>query len=276
MLAALLGAGLSAIQLLPSSRFLSDSSRGKGIPLAEALPFFTGDIDGPGAPSWLLPPSDQPYVQEIYLGAGALLLAIYGLRTRNARRFWPLLALSALFATIALGRYLPLASLLWRTMPPLRIVRFPEKLIVPLSLAAQDAALLPPEIARASSCAELARAPQFASIGAGASAAEGTVSPQLFEREKLAFAVDTPSASLLILTETALPGWRAFVDGRETAVLSADGVLRSCAVPQGRHQVEFLYAAPGLRAGQRISAASFVLFAAVALVAARRRRAQIP
>jgi hypothetical protein len=148
-LAALLGAGLAAIQLGPSARFLHDSSRGNGIDPSEALlfsmhpwrvpglilPFFTGDIDGPGAPSWILPLSENPYVQELYLGLGAVALALLGMRSVGARRRWPLLAMTLVFGAVALGGHLPLASLLWRTLPPLRIVRFPEKMIVPLSLS---------------------------------------------------------------------------------------------------------------------------------------------
>ncbi len=142
-----LGALVAAAQLWPSALFLRESSRGQGFSLAEAmpfsleplrlpgllLPFFTGDFDGPGAPSWLLTSAEPPYVQEIYLGCGALLLAALGLR--RARRAWPPLGVALLCGMVALGNHWPPARLLWQTLPLLRIVRFPEKLIVPLPLA---------------------------------------------------------------------------------------------------------------------------------------------
>jgi len=45
----------------------------------------------------------------------------------------------------------------------------------------------------------------------------------------------------LVLTDQYFPGWKAFVDGKETTIYKVDGLLRGVVVPEGRHTVEFKY-----------------------------------
>jgi uncharacterized membrane protein YfhO len=90
-----------------------------------------------------------------------------------------------------------------------------------------------------------------------------------FASQRIVVRVDAAAPSLLVLAESAVPGWRAFVDGAETPVLRADEALRACAVPAGAHRVEFVYAAPGLRSGATVSALCLALFLALALAARR-------
>lgn len=45
----------------------------------------------------------------------------------------------------------------------------------------------------------------------------------------------------LVLSEQYFPGWKAYVDGKETPIYCADGLLRGVVVPQGKHVVEFQY-----------------------------------
>ena len=74
-------------------------------------------------------------------------------------------------------------------------------------------------------------------------------------------AVDTssPCAGLLFLSDTYYPGWRAYVDGTETAVLRAHYAFRAVAVPAGNHTVLFRYQPRSLQAGAAISMVSIVL-----------------
>jgi len=53
--------------------------------------------------------------------------------------------------------------------------------------------------------------------------------------------VQSNDASLLILTDTHYPGWKAYVDGTETEIYRADGLVRAVFVPTGNHTVEFSY-----------------------------------
>ncbi len=147
----LLGAIIAAVQILPTALFLRHSSRATGWSFAEAtdyslhplrllnllFPFFAGAVDSPGASSWSLNPGLQrPYVQEIYAGGVVLLLAFAGFRSSVARvpRMVLVLASTALLP-LAFGAYTPLYAFLFRAFPLVQLIRFPEKLVIPLALA---------------------------------------------------------------------------------------------------------------------------------------------
>jgi uncharacterized membrane protein YfhO len=49
------------------------------------------------------------------------------------------------------------------------------------------------------------------------------------------------SASILVLAETAYPGWRVEVDGQPAEILTAYTTLKAVCVPPGEHQVLFSY-----------------------------------
>jgi len=47
--------------------------------------------------------------------------------------------------------------------------------------------------------------------------------------------------SLLVLSDTYYPGWKAFVDGEKTKILRADYTFRAIPLDAGPHRVEFVY-----------------------------------
>jgi hypothetical protein len=61
------------------------------------------------------------------------------------------------------------------------------------------------------------------------------------------------AAGLVVLSDAHAPGWRAFVDGAPTDILSADYVGRAVPVPAGRSVVRFEYTHPLLDRGLLIS-----------------------
>jgi len=62
-----------------------------------------------------------------------------------------------------------------------------------------------------------------------------------YEEDKITINVNSDAASLLILTDTYYTGWKAYVDGVETEIYRADGLVRAVFVPTGNHTVEFSY-----------------------------------
>lgn len=50
-----------------------------------------------------------------------------------------------------------------------------------------------------------------------------------------------PDAGFVVLSEQYYPGWRAFIDGRETKIYRVNGVLRGVPVPGGEHSISFRY-----------------------------------
>jgi len=85
-----------------------------------------------------------------------------------------------------------------------------------------------------------------------------------------------PDNSLLLLTDTYYPGWKAFVDGAETDILRANSAFRAVAVPAGKHEVRFSFVHEGIDTGICITAVSLALLAAMACWACFRRRSPQP
>lgn len=61
------------------------------------------------------------------------------------------------------------------------------------------------------------------------------------------------SKSLLLLTDIFYPGWKVFVDNKETPILRADYTFRSVIVPEGSHNVKFIYDPESFRLGIYLS-----------------------
>jgi len=58
---------------------------------------------------------------------------------------------------------------------------------------------------------------------------------------RLDLQVNAVENSLLVLSDTYYPGWKAFVDGKETKIYRADYTFRAIPLSAGTHQVEFVY-----------------------------------
>lgn len=58
---------------------------------------------------------------------------------------------------------------------------------------------------------------------------------------------------LVVLADTDFPGWRATVDGRDTAIVPVYGQIRGVAVDAGRHEIEFKFRPMSVYAGVFIS-----------------------
>ncbi|MGE5138689.1 MAG: YfhO family protein, partial [Rudaea sp.] len=65
------------------------------------------------------------------------------------------------------------------------------------------------------------------------------------------------------------PGWRAFVDGKESEVLRADFMFRAVSLEEGPHTVRLLYDSWSFKIGAMISSASVVAGAALLVLALR-------
>lgn len=59
--------------------------------------------------------------------------------------------------------------------------------------------------------------------------------------------------ALLFLSDTYYPGWKAFVDGKETQIYQADYAFRAVVIPEGEHRVVFVYQPESFRLGVLIS-----------------------
>ncbi|HEX5418083.1 MAG TPA: YfhO family protein, partial [Chloroflexota bacterium] len=86
-----------------------------------------------------------------------------------------------------------------------------------------------------------------------------------YASSNVTIAVDASAPSLLVLTDTYYPGWKATVDGREAPIFATDLAFRGVRVPAGHHLVAFSYDPVTFRLGLAvgfIGLVALLLFAA--------------
>jgi len=64
---------------------------------------------------------------------------------------------------------------------------------------------------------------------------------------------EAPENGFLLLADTFYPGWSAQVDGTPTPIYRANHSVRGIALPKGRHEVRFMFEAPGFMRGLTIT-----------------------
>ncbi len=62
-----------------------------------------------------------------------------------------------------------------------------------------------------------------------------------YENGRVAIDTDTSSMQWLVLSESMLPGWKAYIDGAEVPLYYANYLFRAVEVPAGKHRVTFEY-----------------------------------
>ena len=67
--------------------------------------------------------------------------------------------------------------------------------------------------------------------------------------ESLRISTFSGQPGILVLTDVFYPGWKAYVDGRETAVHRVNGLVRGIFLDRGRHEVVFAYRPASFTAG---------------------------
>ena len=77
----------------------------------------------------------------------------------------------------------------------------------------------------------------------------------------------------VVVSETAWPGWRAYIDGRRARVHFANHAFLGIHVPQGRHRLRLIYLPESFTRGRTISVGT--LLALVLAAALRRRRKRV-
>ena len=86
----------------------------------------------------------------------------------------------------------------------------------------------------------------------------------------------TPETSVLILSQTYYPGWKALVDGQRTDVFQVDLSLMGVRIPTGLHDVQFLFRPTSFQIGAVLSFASAIVLLGLALWPSTTQRAPGP
>ena len=141
---------LCAVQLLPALDLLSHSRRGtQGFPFSETTAwslhplslielvvprFFGSSLEGATLWTVVLGCRNMPYYPSLFVGFVPLFFALAGWAVGGDRRRTFAAGMSLVFLVISFGRFTPVFWLLYKVFPPLALVRFPVKLLVPALL----------------------------------------------------------------------------------------------------------------------------------------------
>lgn len=93
-----------------------------------------------------------------------------------------------------------------------------------------------------------------------------------YEANNVLIKTSNSDASILILTDVYYPGWKAFIDGTETKIYRADGLVKAIFVPEGEHTIEFVYLPESYNTGITISIITVLILVAIYFVSQNKYR----
>lgn len=106
--------------------------------------------------------------------------------------------------------------------------------------------------------------------------AAGEVTGLQWHTNRASLQVETAMPRLLVFSDTNAPGWRAWVNGRESKIETTNYLFRGVAVPQGRSRVVFAYDNQTHRVGVFLSLCGLALLAGALSFAASNRQVPRP
>jgi hypothetical protein len=74
-----------------------------------------------------------------------------------------------------------------------------------------------------------------------------------FANQSISIQTEAPAASLIVISQSHYPAWKAYVAGRPTKIWRANYAFQTLEVPAGRHQVRLVYEDKALLAGAVLS-----------------------
>ena len=74
-----------------------------------------------------------------------------------------------------------------------------------------------------------------------------------FAHQTISIQTEAPAASLMVISQTYYPAWRAYVDGQPTKTWLANYAFQAIEVPGGRHHIQMVYKDTKLLAGAALS-----------------------
>jgi hypothetical protein len=91
-----------------------------------------------------------------------------------------------------------------------------------------------------------------------------------YRPEQVLLDVRTEADCFVLFQDVYYPGWKAYVDGKETEILRTDIGMRAVEVPAGSHRVEMTYAPGSLRLGAVLTCLGVILSVAYVLLGRTR------
>jgi hypothetical protein len=92
------------------------------------------------------------------------------------------------------------------------------------------------------------------------------------KNNRLQLLVNSTEDNLLVLSDTYYPGWKAFVNGKETKIYRADYIFRAIPLNAGTHRLEFVYDPMSFKLGAGVTLLGILGCIGMGWVARRKRR----
>jgi hypothetical protein len=88
-----------------------------------------------------------------------------------------------------------------------------------------------------------------------------TIALGSYKPNELIYNYSSDGDRLVVFSDIYYPaGWKAYIDGTETSYFRANYVLRAMVVPEGKHEIKFVFNPASYSTGNKVSLASSVLF----------------
>ena len=97
-----------------------------------------------------------------------------------------------------------------------------------------------------------------------------------FANQSISIQTEAPAVSMVVISQTHYPAWKAYVDGRPAKLWRANYAFQALEVPAGHHRIELAYLDNNLRAGCGISGLGLLACAGLWWQARRREGAIVP
>ena len=88
----------------------------------------------------------------------------------------------------------------------------------------------------------------------------GQVDAKSYEANRITLITHAAGQSVLVVSENDYPGWRAYVDGQSVPIVRVNYNLRGVIVPQGEHEITFLYRPLSVMIGGLVSVLCAICF----------------
>lgn len=81
-----------------------------------------------------------------------------------------------------------------------------------------------------------------------------------YKNEKVVIETETNDSGILVLSDNFYPGWKAYVNGKETKIFRANYTFRAIEIPPGKNIVEFVLKPESIKWSTIITIISFLIF----------------
>lgn len=86
-----------------------------------------------------------------------------------------------------------------------------------------------------------------------------------YSPNKISFKTDCTEPSYFVASEIRYPGWKAYVNGTQTAIIPVKNLFRGLNLPAGKNIVEFVYKPESYFSGKYVSLSGWLILAVLAL-----------